>query len=78
MPRDVPLASVHVIWALEIISQLKRIPFAAELVEQQFPPPHTAATLLQAAEALGLKAERQASDASEIRRLPLPRSESVV
>ena len=72
MPLDVPLASVQVIWALGVISQLKRIPFAAELVEQQFPPPHTAATLLQAAEALGLKAERQASDASEIRRLPLP------
>ncbi len=72
MPLDVPLASVHVIWALGVISQLKRIPFSAELVEQQFPPPHSASTLLQAAEALGLKAERHPGAASEIRRLPLP------
>ena len=72
MSLDVPLASVHVIWALGAISQLKRIPFAAELVEQQFPPPHSSATLLQAAEALGLKAKRLASAANEIRRVPLP------
>jgi len=72
MPLDVPLASVHVIWALGAISQLKRIPFAAELVEQQFPPPHSAATLLQAAEALGLKAQRHASAANDIQRVPLP------
>ena len=72
MPLDVPVASPDVIWALRAISQLKRVPFAAELVEQQFPPPHSAATLLQAAEALGLKAQRQASAANEIRRMPLP------
>jgi len=72
MPLDVPLASVHVIWALGAISQLKRIPFSAELVEQQFPPPHTSATLLQAAEALGLKAQRHANAANEIQRVPLP------
>ena len=72
MSPDVPLASVHVIWALGAISQLKRIPFAAELVAQQFPPPHSSATLLQAAEALGLKARRHASAANEIQRVPLP------
>jgi subfamily B ATP-binding cassette protein HlyB/CyaB len=72
MPLDVPLASVHFIWALGAISQLKRIPFAAELVAQQFPPPHSSATLLQAAEALGLKAQWHASAANEIQRVPLP------
>ena len=72
MSLDVPLASVHVIWALGAISQLKRIPFSAELVEQQFPPPHSSATLLQAAEALGLKAQRHTSAANDIRRVPLP------
>ena len=72
MPLDMPLASVHFIWALGAISQLKRIPFAAELVAQQFPPPHSFATLLQAAVALGFKAQRQASAANEIQRVPLP------
>src|SRR5450759_1953132 len=72
MSLDMPLASVHFIWALGAISQLKRIPFAAELVAQQFPPPHSFATLLQAAAALGFKAQRQASAANEIQRVPLP------
>jgi subfamily B ATP-binding cassette protein HlyB/CyaB len=72
MSLDMPLASVHFIWALGAISQLKRIPFAPHLVAQQFPPPHTPATLLQAAAALGLKAQRHASAANEIQRVPLP------
>jgi len=72
MSLDLPLASVHFIWALGAISQLKRTPFAPELVEQQFPPPHSATTLLQAAEALGFKAQRQARAANEIQRVPLP------
>jgi subfamily B ATP-binding cassette protein HlyB/CyaB len=67
-----PLASVHFVWALDAISQLKRIPFAPELVAQQFPPPHSAATLLQAAAALGFKAQRQARAANEIQSVPLP------
>jgi len=72
MSLDVPLASVHFVWALGAISQLKRIPFAAELVEQQFPPPHSAAALLDAVAALGFKAQRHARAANEIQRAPLP------
>ena len=72
MPLDMPLANVHFVWALGAISRLKRIPFAPELVEQQFPPPHSAATLLEAAAALGFKAQRRASAANEIQRVPLP------
>ena len=72
MSLDMPLASAHFIWALGAISQLKRIPFAPQLVAQQFPPPHTPATLLQAAAALGLKAQRHASAANDIQRVPLP------
>ncbi|MBE0613462.1 MAG: peptidase domain-containing ABC transporter [Burkholderiales bacterium] len=67
-----PLASVHFVWALGAISRLKRIPFAPELVAQQFPPPHSAATLLEAAAALGFAAQRQVSAAIEIQRVPLP------
>ena len=72
MSLDLPLASVHFVWALGAISRLNRIPFAAELVAQQFPPPHSFATLLQAAAALGFKAQRHASAANEIQRVPLP------
>ena len=72
MSLDMPLASVHFVWALGAISQLKRIPFAPELVAQQFPPPHSAATLLDAAAALGFKAQRQARAANEIQSAPLP------
>ncbi|MEK7437773.1 MAG: peptidase domain-containing ABC transporter [Pseudomonadota bacterium] len=72
MSLDMPLASVHFVWALGAISRLKRIPFAAELLTQQFPPPHSAATLLEAAAALGLVAQRQARATNEIPSLPLP------
>src|SRR5665647_1684430 len=72
MSLDIPLASVHFIWALGAISQLRRTPFAPELVEQQFPPLHSAGTLLQAAAALGFKAQRQARAANEIQQVPLP------
>ncbi len=72
MSLDVPLASVHFVWALGAISRLKRVPFAPELVAQQFPPPHSAAKLLDAAAALGFKAQRHLRAANEIQRAPLP------
>ena len=72
MSLNMPLASVHFVWALGAISRLKRIPFAPELVTQQFPPPHSAATLLEAATALGFIAKRQCSAANEIQNVPLP------
>ena len=72
MSLDIPLASVHFVWALGAISRLKRIPFAPELVAQQFPPPHSATTLLDAAAALGFKAQRQVRAANEIQSVPLP------
>ena len=72
MSLELPLASAHFVWALGAISRLSRIPFAAELVAQQFPPPHSLATLLQATAALGFKAQRHASAANEIQRVPLP------
>jgi len=72
MSLDMPLASVHFVWALGAISQLKRIPFAPELLEQQFPPPHSAGSLLEAAAALGVQAQRQVRAANDIQRVPLP------
>ncbi len=72
MSLELPLANLHFVWALGAISRLNRIPFAAELVAQQFPPPHSLATLVQAAAALGLKAQRHAGAANEIQKVPLP------
>lgn len=73
MSLEVPLASMHFVWALATISRLRRVPFASELLTQQFPPPHTATTLVQAASALGFDAERRrANAANDIRNIPLP------
>jgi len=44
------------IWALSSLCRLHRIPFDADLVLKQFPPPYDLATLLRAAQACGLKA----------------------
>lgn len=41
--------------ALSAVAQLNRIPFDQKLLLQQFPPPHTLATLHEAATGLGLK-----------------------
>ena len=49
----------HWLWLLGSFCRLSRVPFHAELVLQQFPPPHSSVTLREAAHALGFKtAER--------------------
>ena len=45
-----------VVWLLGSLCQINRIPFDAALVAQQYPPPHSDATLTEAAAALGFKA----------------------
>src|SRR5262245_37424036 len=60
------------VWALQGICQLHRIPFAATLVQQQFPPPHDLASLQQAACALGLKSGLRESRAEELPDFPTP------
>ena len=49
------LSTGNFLWSLHAMSRLQRIPYAADLVLQQFPPPHTLALLQHAALALGLK-----------------------
>jgi subfamily B ATP-binding cassette protein HlyB/CyaB len=60
------------VWALQGICQLHRIPFAAALLEQQYPPPHDSTTLGEAARALGLKSGVRDARASELADLPAP------
>jgi ATP-binding cassette, subfamily B, bacterial HlyB/CyaB len=53
MPRSV--APHDLLWALGSLCALHRLPFAAELVAREFPPPCTDATLISAARALKLR-----------------------
>jgi subfamily B ATP-binding cassette protein HlyB/CyaB len=59
-------------WGLQGICQLHRIPFAANLVAQQFPPPYDLFSLQQAAIALGLKSGLRNALAAELPDLPTP------
>ena len=72
------LAGVHMlaaetyVWGLRGICQLHRIPFALELVLQQFPPPHDLIALQQAATALGLRSGLREVALAELPELPPP------
>jgi subfamily B ATP-binding cassette protein HlyB/CyaB len=60
------------IWALASLCRLHRVPFDADLILKQFPPPYDLATLLRAAQACGLKAGLAGARAEALDRLPLP------
>src|SRR3954463_11075140 len=60
------------IWALASLCRLHRIPFDADLVLKQFPPPYDLAMLLRAAEACGLKAGLAGAKGDALDTLPLP------
>jgi subfamily B ATP-binding cassette protein HlyB/CyaB len=54
----------ELLWALESLARLHRLPVDAALLAQQFPPPHSRAMLAGAAAALGLRLERIATAAA--------------
>ncbi|HVJ11631.1 MAG TPA: ABC transporter transmembrane domain-containing protein, partial [Burkholderiales bacterium] len=60
------------IWALASLCRLHRVPFDAELVLKQFPPPYDLPTLLRAAQACGLKAGLAGAKADGLGGLPMP------
>ena len=60
------------VWALASLCRLHRVPFDADLVLKQFPPPYDLATLLRAAEACGLKAGLAGAKSDALGSLPLP------
>jgi len=60
------------VWLLGSLSALHRLPFAADLIEQAFPPPYTLATLHQAARALGFKTGVVELARVDWQKLPLP------
>jgi subfamily B ATP-binding cassette protein HlyB/CyaB len=69
---DEALSSDDVIWTLGSLCKLQRIPFAPELLLQQFPPPHDRSSLLQAAKAYGFATGERQVRAQEVPSLPLP------
>ncbi len=66
------LSVQDLMWALGSLCQLYRIPFSADLLQQQFPPPYDKTTLLSAAKALDFKIGEKAVTARELTTLPLP------
>jgi subfamily B ATP-binding cassette protein HlyB/CyaB len=66
------LAAETYLWGLQGICRLHRVPFAANLVAQQFPPPYDLLALQQAATALGLKCGLRNAFVAELPDLPTP------
>lgn len=72
MAGDLLLAAETYIWSLQGICRLHRIPFASNLVLQQFPPPYDLLTLQQATTALGLKSGLLDAGSDDLHELPVP------
>jgi subfamily B ATP-binding cassette protein HlyB/CyaB len=69
---DTPIEAADLVWALASLCGAQRIPFDARLVLQQCPPPVTLASLLHAAESLGLKVRTLAVAPRDLRHALLP------
>jgi ATP-binding cassette, subfamily B, bacterial HlyB/CyaB len=61
-----------VTWALRTVCQLRRVPFAPELLLQQVPPPYDLHALSRAALKLGIKNSVRTAAAADFTDLPLP------
>lgn len=72
MATELLLAAETYKWGLQGICQLHRIPFAPNLILQQFPPPYSLLSLLQAASAIGLKCGLRDALATDLPTLPVP------
>lgn len=66
------ISPAELVWVLGSLCNRYRIPFDAALLAQQYPPPCTPATLLEAAQALGLRTGLQQLDRVEWAALPFP------
>ena len=60
------------LWALGSLCALHHLPFSAELVARDFPPPVSAPTLISASRALSLRIKRVKVSAKRLERLILP------
>ena len=62
----------RIVWLLGSLCRAHQIPFDAQLLLQQFPPPLTELTLLEASRGLGLRISEAKFDAASLAQLPLP------
>ena len=66
------LDPAHLVWALGSLCALNRIPFDAEILLKQFPPPYTTDTLIHAARALGFRIKLAHQAPSSLGDAPVP------
>jgi ATP-binding cassette, subfamily B, bacterial HlyB/CyaB len=70
--KPIEFGSAELSWALGSICALRQQPFAAELLEREFPPPHSETTLIRAGRALGLKVKQVRLKPSSLKRMVFP------
>ncbi|MES9881501.1 MAG: ABC transporter transmembrane domain-containing protein, partial [Sedimenticola sp.] len=68
--RDIEPADL--VWALGSLCSLHRIPFDAELLLKQFPPPYTTDSLIQAARSLGFRIKQAHRGIKALGKIPMP------
>lgn len=66
------LDPAHLIWAMGSLCALNRVPFDAEILLKQFPPPCTTDTLIHAAKALGFRIKQTRKSAALLHEAPVP------
>jgi subfamily B ATP-binding cassette protein HlyB/CyaB len=66
------LSNTDFVWLLASLCQLHHIPFDAELLSRQNPPPHTLTQLFKALSDMGLKTHTASIDARSCKRMALP------
>ena len=69
---DCTLSVENYVWGLQSICRLHRIPFAPELVVQQFPPPYNLVSLQHAAATLGFRADARSVAAGHLAQIAPP------
>jgi subfamily B ATP-binding cassette protein HlyB/CyaB len=69
---DRPWSAADLVWLLGSLCRIHRIPFDAALVARQYPPPHSVATFIEAAAALGLKVGACEASAQDLAALTFP------
>ena len=67
-----PAGSQRIVWLLGSLCRVHQIPFDAQLLLRQFPPPLTELTLLEAARDLGLRIVERKFNASSLPQLVMP------
>ena len=72
MATQYPLKSDAFVWALSAFCQLNRIPFSAELVVKQYPPPYTNIQLEQALQSFGFNTSLKHTKLSQLNAASLP------